>query len=67
MRFPGIRLVELIEQNFRRIRVCPKEKQKKRAVTVIVGLFYYIKAPTKNIPMLVERLKKSISRFEHLI
>ena len=47
MRFPDIRLVEQIEQKFRRIRICLEEKQKKR-VTVTVGLFYYIKAPTKN-------------------
>ena len=39
MRFPGIRLVEQTEQQFRRIKVCSKEKKKKR-VTVIVGLFY---------------------------
>ena len=39
MRFPGIRLVEQIEQKFRRIRACLQEK---KLVTVIVGLFYYI-------------------------
>ena len=39
MRFPDIRLVEQIEQKIRRIRDCPKEKEKK-PVTVTVGLFY---------------------------
>ena len=39
VRFPGNRLVEQIEQKFRRIRDCLKEKRKKR-VAVIVGPFY---------------------------
>ena len=47
MRFRIIRLVEQTEQKLRRIRVCFTENQEKR-VTVIVGLFYYIKAPNKN-------------------
>ena len=46
MRLRGIRLVEQAEQNFRRTRVCLKEKEKKKTVSVVVGLFYYIKAPT---------------------
>ena len=41
MRVPGIRLVEQTEQKFRRMRVCLNEKQeRKKRVTVIVGLFY---------------------------
>ena len=36
MWFPGNRLVEPIEQKFRRIRDCLEEKKR---VTVIVGLF----------------------------
>ena len=50
MRFPGNRSVEQIEQKFRRIRDCLKEKQIKEnlRVTVRDGLFYYIKARTKE-------------------
>ena len=46
MRFPGVRLVEQTEQKFRHIRFCLEEKKR---VTVIVGLFNYIKPPTKNL------------------
>ena len=49
MRFRDIRWVEQAEQaeqKFRRFWVCLEWKQKR--VTVIVGLFDYIKAPTKN-------------------
>ena len=49
MRFRGIRLVEHIEQKFRRIRVCLEKHQKEKPLTVIVGLFYYIKAPTETV------------------
>ena len=45
MRFPGIRLVEQTEQNFRFIRDCLEEK--KRA-TVKVGLFYHKKRRLKT-------------------
>ena len=37
MRFPGIRLVEQMEQNFRRVRVCAKKRKKKKRVTVTVN------------------------------
>ena len=41
MRLPGIRLVEQIEQKFRRVRVClEKRKKRKKRLTVIVGFFY---------------------------
>ena len=40
MQFPGNRLVEQMEQKFRRIRDCLKEKKEKKRVTVIVELFY---------------------------
>ena len=46
MLFPGIRLVEQTEQKFCCIRICPKEKKR---VTVIVGLFCHIKAPTEKL------------------
>ena len=41
MRLPGIRLVEQIEQKFRRVRVCLQKR-----VTNSRTLF--LKAPTKN-------------------
>ena len=46
MRFPGIRLVEQIEQKYRRIRNWQKEKRKKTS-DWIVRLFY-IEAPANN-------------------
>ena len=48
MRFPDIRSVEQTEQKNRRIRVCLEEKQ----MTVVVGLFFFIKAPTNKITKL---------------
>ena len=43
MRFPSIRLVEQTQQKFRQTRDYRKERKR---VTAIVGLFYYINAPT---------------------
>ena len=48
MPLSGNRLVEQIEQKFRRIPDCLGKKNKKKRVTVIVGLFYLTKTPTKN-------------------
>ena len=49
MRFPGIRLVEETKQKFVAFEsVLKNNKKEKKTVTVIVGQFYHIKAPTKN-------------------
>ena len=45
MRFPSPQLVEQIEQKPLRIRYCLRDKKR---VNAIVGLYFYIKAPTHH-------------------
>ena len=43
MRFPGIRLLKKTERKFLK-----ENKKGKKRMTVIVGLFYFLEAPTKK-------------------